>query len=153
MRRSRRGVVSSSSCHPYLRQLSHRKLLTRLAFLASPESVGCCLRSYLRVLSKPTAARPRGVHLPRAMIRPLLFLSESCSNGNLLARCIVNHLGEAIDVLNKECAAAALDDPDFGQAVKLARHGLAMGADAACDLDMGGRRHDARNLALLGAEA
>ena len=46
----------------------------------------------------------------------------------------------------------ALDNPNSGQGVELFCDRLPVCADPACDFDKGGRRHDARALAVPGAQ-
>ena len=70
----------------------------------------------------------------------------------LLASRIVDNLGEPVDVLDEQGAPAPLDNPNSGQAVELSRDGFPVGADPACDLDMGRCRHDARALAVLASD-
>ena len=65
----------------------------------------------------------------------------------------MDHLGQAVGVFDQQGAAAPLDNPNSGQAIELSGDGLAVGADPACDLHMGRRRHDAGALAFLGPEA
>ena len=59
----------------------------------------------------------------------------------------VNHFGEPLDVFDEKRISLPLNETNARQASKLARDSLAMGADAACDLGMGGRRFDACRLA------
>ena len=62
----------------------------------------------------------------------------------------MHHLGQAVDVLDQQRAAAPFDNPNSGQAIELPGDGLPVGADPARDLDMGRRRHDAGAFAFLG---
>jgi hypothetical protein len=52
----------------------------------------------------------------------------------------VNHLGQAIHVLDQKRATLALDNADARQAIELSGHGLTVRAHAASDLHMGWRR-------------
>ena len=60
----------------------------------------------------------------------------------------MNHLGQAIHVLDQKRATLALDKADARQAIELSGHGLTVRADAACDLHMGRRRNDRARLCL-----
>jgi len=61
---------------------------------------------------------------------------------------LVDHRCQTIHILDEEAIAAPLDDAEPGEAAQLARHGLAMGTDAARDLGVRRGPFDDCGLAL-----
>src|SRR5512144_3454900 len=81
------------------------------------------------------------------------MLYRATAKGLLLARHLVKHGGQAIEIADDERPVLALDDADAGEAIELAGHRLAVRADAACDLGVGWRRSKPRPLPLARREA
>src|SRR5262245_63384375 len=62
------------------------------------------------------------------------------ARGVLFAGHLVKHGRQSVKIPDNERSALALYDADPRKAIELAGHRLAVRADAACDLGVGGRR-------------